>query len=99
MADEWGLYRRADRVITLLPNRLVTVDRYRMFSQGPPIVDDCERCMNPRVLRRRFRWSLIAGLRVVWPILSGLLGLILALGMTVGRLEGWSMLESFYFSF
>jgi Na+-transporting NADH:ubiquinone oxidoreductase subunit NqrD len=38
-------------------------------------------------------------LRVVWPILSVLLGLIIALGLVVGLLEGWSVHESIYFAF
>jgi hypothetical protein len=43
--------------------------------------------------------GLVAGLRVVWPILSGLLGLIVALGLVAGLREGWSVQESIYFSF
>lgn len=43
--------------------------------------------------------GLVTGLRVVWPILSVLLGLIVALGLAVGLLEGWSVAESIYFSF
>jgi hypothetical protein len=38
-------------------------------------------------------------LKVVWPVLSGILGLIVVLGICVGLLEGWSMYESIYFSF
>src|SRR5262245_52708128 len=55
--------------------------------------------MDPRALRRSFRVGLVRGLQVVWPILSALLGLIVALGVTVGMLEGWSLQESIYFSF
>ncbi len=51
-----------------------------------------------RVLRRRFVAGLFKGLRVVWPILSGLLVLIVALGMAAGLVEGWSVQESVYFS-
>lgn len=43
--------------------------------------------------------GLVSGLRVVWPILSALLGLIVALGLAAGLLEGWSVQESIYFSF
>jgi hypothetical protein len=35
----------------------------------------------------------------VWPILSGLLVLIIALGVVVGLREGWSIHESTYFAF
>ena len=55
--------------------------------------------MNHRVLRRRFVAGLFKGLRVVWPILSGLLVLIVALGVAAGLVEGWSVQESVYFSF
>ncbi len=36
---------------------------------------------------------------MVWPILSGLLVLIVALGVAAGLVEGWSVQESVYFSF
>jgi hypothetical protein len=55
--------------------------------------------MDSRTLRRNFLSGLLYGLRVVWPILSVLLGLIIALGLVVGRLEGWSVQESIYFAF
>ena len=38
-------------------------------------------------------------MRVVWPILSALVGLIVALGLVVGLREGWSIQESIYFAF
>ena len=50
--------------------------------------------MDARTLRRSFVAGLIGGLRVVWPILSVLLGLIVGLGVLVGVIEGWSMHES-----
>lgn len=55
--------------------------------------------INPRTLRMSFVAGLVFGLRVVWPVLSILLGLIVALGVAVGVLEGWSVLESIYFAF
>ena len=55
--------------------------------------------MDSRTLRRNFVAGLLTGLRVVWPILSVLLGLIIALGLVVGLLEGWSVHESIYFAF
>jgi Na+-transporting NADH:ubiquinone oxidoreductase subunit NqrD len=55
--------------------------------------------MPSRNLRRNFLAGLLFGLRVVWPILSVLLGLIVALGLVVGLLEGWSVQESIYFAF
>jgi len=55
--------------------------------------------MDARTMRRNFAAGLIAGLRVVWPILSGLIGLMIALGLFVGLREGWSIQESIYFAF
>ncbi len=55
--------------------------------------------MDPRTLRRNFAAGLLTGLQVVWPILSVLLGLIVALGLVIGRIEGWSVHESIYFAF
>ena len=55
--------------------------------------------MNSPRLRRRFAVGLIHGLRIVWPILSSLLGAIGALGLVAGRFEGWSVSESLYFAF
>jgi hypothetical protein len=49
------------------------------------------------------RWSFLGALwtelRVVWPILSGLVGTQLVLGMLVGYLEGWRMSDAAYFTF
>ena len=55
--------------------------------------------MDSRTLRKNFVVGLLAGLRVVWPILSVLLALIIALGVVVGLIEGWSLHESIYFAF
>ena len=55
--------------------------------------------MDPRALRRSFVVGLFDGLRVVWPILSALLGFMVVLGFVVGMREGWSVQESIYFSF
>lgn len=43
--------------------------------------------MKPRELRPLFFAELLSGLKVVWPILSGLLGIMLALGIVIGLLE------------
>ncbi len=47
--------------------------------------------MDSRTLRRKFVAGLFTGLRVVGPILSGLLGPIIALGLVIGLIEGWSV--------
>jgi Na+-translocating ferredoxin:NAD+ oxidoreductase RnfE subunit len=50
-------------------------------------------------MRRKFFIAIWSGIRVVWPVLSGLLGLIAGLGVVIGRIEGWSVQESIYFAF
>jgi hypothetical protein len=50
-------------------------------------------------MRREFVGGLLVGLRVVWPVLSTLLGVIIALGVVIGLIEGWSVQESIYFAF
>jgi Ion channel len=50
-------------------------------------------------MRRDFAAGFFSGIRVVWPILSGLIGLMVALGLVVGLREGWSIQESIYFAF
>jgi Ion channel len=55
--------------------------------------------LNPRALRRQFLAHLLGGLRVVWPILAVLIGLIVALGCTVALIEQWSLSEGIYFAF
>ena len=52
-----------------------------------------------RTLRRNFLRGLFAGLGVVWPILSGLLVVMLALGLVIGLRERWSIQDSIYFAF
>jgi hypothetical protein len=50
-------------------------------------------------MRRTFAAGLLVGLRVVWPIISALLGTIVALGLIIGFREGWSVQDSIYFAF
>ena len=55
--------------------------------------------MDSRTMRRDFVAGLLMGLRVVWPVMSALLGIIVALGVVIGLIEGWSVQESIYFAF
>lgn len=50
-------------------------------------------------MRKNFFRGLFSGLRVVWPILSGLLALMAGLGVVIGLRENWSIQESLYFAF
>lgn len=55
--------------------------------------------LDPRAMRRAFIRGLFYELRVVWPVISGLLVVVVALGVVIGRIEGWSIHESIYFAF
>ena len=50
-------------------------------------------------LRLKFIAGLFLGLRVAWPILSGLLISMIVLGLAIGRLEGWRAADAIYFAF
>ena len=52
-----------------------------------------------RELRLCFLRHLWRHLRVIWPIMSGLVGFQLALGAVIGLLERWSVSETIYFTF
>ena len=55
--------------------------------------------MRPAQLRRRFLLAFWYEVRVVWPILSGVIVIQLVLGILVGYLEGWRMGDAAYFTF
>src|SRR6185295_11037439 len=55
--------------------------------------------MDFRTPRRRFFSELWSGLKLAWPILSGLLASIAALGVAIALLEGWTWPEGIYFAF
>jgi hypothetical protein len=50
-------------------------------------------------MRSQFAVGMLVGLRIVWPVLSALLIAVVALGVVIGRVEGWSVPESIYFAF
>lgn len=50
-------------------------------------------------MRRLFFAGLWDGIRLVWPILSGLLLIMGLLGAAIGWLEGWPLGDSMYFAF
>jgi len=46
-----------------------------------------------------FARSLLDGVRVTWPVISGLLFCQAGLGMVVGAIEGWGAWKGIYFAF
>ena len=51
------------------------------------------------LVRRQFYRALINALRVVWPVFSGLLGLMIGLGAVVAYVESWPLTDGVYFAF
>jgi hypothetical protein len=49
--------------------------------------------------RRAFFGAFLRGLRVLWPVLSGLFAVIAGLGAVVGAVEGWGVAQGVYFAF
>ena len=50
-------------------------------------------------MRRLFFIELWNGLKLVWPILSGLLLVMVLLGMVIAWREGWRLTDGLYFAF
>jgi hypothetical protein len=55
--------------------------------------------MQPALLRRRFLRAFWQELRIIWPILSGLLVVQLGLGALIGYVEEWPLGNAAYFTF
>jgi hypothetical protein len=45
------------------------------------------------------RAYLVDGLRIIWPVLSGLVAIVAGVGIPVGWMEGWSLWQGIYFVF
>jgi hypothetical protein len=50
-------------------------------------------------VRRLFFIELWNGLKVIWPIASGLLLIMVGLGMVIAWREGWHLTDGLYFAF
>lgn len=50
-------------------------------------------------MRRLSFKALFLQLRLLWPIFSGVLAIMVGCGIIVGRIEGWSVGDSLYFTF
>jgi hypothetical protein len=55
--------------------------------------------MGSRQTRRIFFKALYHQLRVVWPILSGILLVMVGCGLLIGQIEGWRVIDTLYFTF
>ncbi|OWV77474.1 Ion channel [Rhizobium sp. R634] len=52
-----------------------------------------------RQMRRLFFIALAKQLRIIWPILSGIVSIMLASGLAIWRIEDWRLDEALYFTF
>ena len=50
-------------------------------------------------MRRLFFTELVYELGVIWPILSGILAVMIGCGLAVWRIEDWRLDEALYFTF
>jgi hypothetical protein len=50
-------------------------------------------------MRRLFFKALVVELGVVWPILSGVITVMVGCGLTIWRIEDWGLGEALYFTF
>lgn len=50
-------------------------------------------------MRRLFFQALFQHIRLLWPIFSGVLIIMIGSGIIIGRIEGWGIGESLYFTF
>jgi hypothetical protein len=62
-------------------------------------VQQVQFAVQPALLRRRFLQAFWGELRIIWPILSALLVIQLALGALIAYLEKWPLGNAAYFTF
>lgn len=55
--------------------------------------------MTPKEKRRVFRASLVQQIHVIWPIVSGVIVIMIGLGFIIGLIEEWRPGEALYFTF
>jgi hypothetical protein len=53
----------------------------------------------PKIMRRRFFMALGRAIHLTWPVLSTILVVQVALGLLIGFIEGWSIVDAMYFTF
>jgi Ion channel len=55
--------------------------------------------MRPRQIRRIFFAELFGLVRLIWPILSGVIFAMVGPGLLIGYVEGWRIVDALYFTF
>jgi ion channel len=53
----------------------------------------------PKIMRRRFFVALGRAIHLTWPVLSTILVAQVVLGLLIGFIEGWSIVDAMYFTF
>ena len=55
--------------------------------------------MRSRQIRRNFFVELFRVIRLIWPVLSGVLLAMIGPGLLIGHIEGWRIIDALYFTF
>jgi hypothetical protein len=50
-------------------------------------------------MRRIFLFAMAREIRLLWPILSGVVLVMASTGTVIGRIEGWRLSDALYFTF
>ncbi|WP_244426165.1 potassium channel family protein [Rhizobium mesoamericanum] len=50
-------------------------------------------------MRRLFFAALFQQIRILWPVISGILVIMVGFGAVIGRMEDWRLSETVYFTF
>lgn len=50
-------------------------------------------------MRRAFFLALFRQFRIIWPMVSGILLVMVVLGLLIGHIEGWKIGDALYFTF
>jgi ion channel len=53
----------------------------------------------PKIMRRRFFVALGHAIHLTWPVLSTILAVQVVLGLLIGFIEGWPIVDAMYFTF
>jgi hypothetical protein len=53
----------------------------------------------PKIMRRRFFVALGHAIHLTWPVLSTILAVQVVLGLLIGFIEGWPIMDAMYFTF
>ncbi|CDM61996.1 putative membrane protein (plasmid) [Rhizobium favelukesii] len=71
----------------------LTVERSKVVTA------ETDKGQGAKQMRRLFFIALVEQLRVVWPIMSGIITIMVGCGAAIWRIEDWGLGEALYFTF